>query len=134
VVDHVTPVSSIAPTCWLLPLTSNIPPLACWLLLMTFTRLEPDDKAATEPDSSSVAPLAIVTVSPVPIVAVPYLALNCSVPPVRSRLLLPFSVGAPSISSVPSPAALKVPVVVRSPVDVSVAPAATLTIAAPVPD
>ena len=104
------------------------------LLFVMFTRLAPFARAETEPASSSVAPLETTAVTPVPIAGVPLMTLNRSVPPVRLRLLLSFSVGAPSISSVPGPAEFKVPVVVKAPVDVSVAPAATLTIAAPVPD
>ena len=74
-----------------------------------FTRLVPDDKADTEPASSSVDPLLTVAVTPEPTEGDPDATLSRKPPPVTWMLLRLLKSGAPVISSVPAPDLINVP-------------------------
>ena len=79
----VSPLPLTSPTCWLAPRTTSPPPLAVVALLTMLTELPlvGSDSAETVPASSSVAPLATVAVTLVPMTAAPETALKASVLP-----------------------------------------------------
>src|SRR5438105_346443 len=93
------------------------------LLLVTLTRRAPDERAETEPANSSVAPLATMAETPVPIVGVPATTLNFKMPPAIESMLPLLRVGGVVISIVPLPALAKLllPLLTNPPAKVAVA-------------
>ena len=94
------------PTFWCVPETSS-PGVAA--VVHDVHAIGTDDKADTGPASSSVDPLLIVAVTPVPTKGDPDATLNRKLPLVTSTILRSLKAARPVISSVPVPDLINVP-------------------------